>query len=101
MRREIVEVHITNLEFFRHGKPRRRLPHEGNDSRALTYFGEAFFRDALAKTGSLRAAFHAARAALEKKERASGIVPSLPQASFGRQLEARLDGPARAANTRP
>jgi hypothetical protein len=64
-----------------------------NDSRALTYFGEAFFRDALGKSGSLRGAFHTARAALEKKERASGIVPSRPQASFGRQLEARLDEP--------
>lgn len=67
-----------------------------NDSRALTYFGEAFFRDALARSGSLRAAFHSARAALEKKERAGGIVPSRPQASFGRQLEARLDDPGRA-----
>ncbi|HUQ10323.1 MAG TPA: C13 family peptidase [Steroidobacteraceae bacterium] len=69
-----------------------------NDSRALTYFGEAFFRDALARSDSLRAAFQAARAALEKKERAGGIVPSLPQASFGRQLEARLNEPARSAD---
>ncbi len=67
-----------------------------NDSRWLTYFGEAFFKDALAGTGSLRAAFTQARSALEKKERASGIVPSLPQASFGELIEARLEkrGPA-------
>jgi hypothetical protein len=62
-----------------------------NDSRWLTYFGEAFFKDALAGAGSLRAAFQQARAALEKKERAGGIVPSQPQASFGALIEARLD----------
>jgi hypothetical protein len=62
-----------------------------NDSRQFTYFGEAFFRDAMRDAGSLRAAFEAARTALAKKERASGIVPSLPQASFGALIEARLD----------
>jgi hypothetical protein len=63
-----------------------------NDSRFLTYFGEAFFRDALGGAASLRAAFETARAALEKKERASGIVPSQPQAHFGSEVEARLAG---------
>jgi hypothetical protein len=62
-----------------------------NDSRWLTYFGEAFFKDALAGTGSLRAAFQKASTALEKKERAAGIVPSLPRASFGELIEARLE----------
>ena len=71
-----------------------------NDSRFLTYFGEAFFRDALGGAGSLRQAFQTASAALDRKERASGIVPSMPQASFGAQIEARLDGAARAANHR-
>jgi hypothetical protein len=61
-----------------------------NDSRFLTYFGEAFFRDALGGATSLRAAFETARAALEKKERAGGIVPSRPQAHFGSEVEARL-----------
>jgi hypothetical protein len=63
-----------------------------NDSRALTYFGEAFFQDALNANGSLRAAFGQARVALEQKEREQGIVPSMPQAKFGSQLEARLEG---------
>lgn len=63
-----------------------------NDSRALTYFGEAFFRDALTRTESLQEAFRNARAALEKKERADGIVPSMPQANFGAAIERKLDG---------
>ena len=62
-----------------------------NDSRELTYFGEAFFRDALAGGGTLREAFETARTALEKKERDGGIVPSRPQASFGALIEARLN----------
>lgn len=71
-----------------------------NDSRFLTYFGEAFFKDALAGAGSLRQAFQAASVALDRKERAGGIVPSMPQASFGAQIEARLDDDTRAANHR-
>ena len=61
-----------------------------NDSRELTYFGEAFYRDALAGAGTLPAAFESARAALEKKERAEGILASLPRASFGAQISAHL-----------
>lgn len=62
-----------------------------NDSRWLTYFGEAFFQDAMAGTNSLRAAFDRASAALARKERASGIVPSMPRATFGALIEARLE----------
>jgi hypothetical protein len=65
-----------------------------SEHRGLTYFGEAFFRDALDKSNSLRSAFEAARTMLAQKERDAGIVPSLPQAWFGRQLEARLDDAA-------
>lgn len=68
-----------------------------NDSRRLTYFGEAFFEQALAGGGSLREAFQAARSALERKERAAGITPSLPQASFGALIEQRLGRPTRVA----
>jgi hypothetical protein len=68
-----------------------------NDSREITYFGEAFFRDALAGGGSLHAAFDTARVALERKERASGITPSLPRAAFGTQLEGRLQEARTAA----
>jgi hypothetical protein len=61
-----------------------------NDSRQLTYFGEAFYRDALSAHASLREAFTVASDALEKKERAAGIVPSRPQAHFGALLEEHL-----------
>ena len=69
-----------------------------NDSRALTYFGEAFFRDALSGAGSLREAFQLASKALERKESEAGIVPSRPQASFGTLLEAKLGETGRSAN---
>jgi hypothetical protein len=73
-----------------------------NDSRDLTYFGEAFYRDALGGVGSLPAAFESARVALEKKERAEGILASQPRASFGALVSAHLDarGSAGAAQGR-
>ena len=61
-----------------------------NDSRQITYFGEAFYRDALTGPASLRAAFEKARAVLAEKERVAGITPSLPRASFGAAIEAKL-----------
>jgi hypothetical protein len=63
-----------------------------DDKRQLTYFGEAFYRDALRDAPSLQAAFEAARAALQAKESRGGITPSLPQASFGAEIERRLTG---------
>ena len=56
----------------------------------LTYFGEAFYRDALPDAASLRAAFEAARAEITARERAEGERASHPQASFGRQMELKL-----------
>lgn len=61
-----------------------------NDSRHLTYFGEAFYRDAMNGAPSLRAAFENARVALDNKERAAGITPSRPRASFGALIEPKL-----------
>jgi hypothetical protein len=61
-----------------------------NDRRQLTYFGEAFYRDAMPAHAGLREAFTAARDALDRKERASGIVPSRPQAHFGARIEEHL-----------
>jgi hypothetical protein len=60
-----------------------------NDS-DLTYFGEAFYRDALPAAGSLRAAFDTAKAAIAARERREHVTPSDPQAYFGKALEEKL-----------
>lgn len=56
----------------------------------LTYFGEAFYRDALPGAPSLREAFEAAAKAVADRERAEGETPSNPQAYFGSEIEAKL-----------
>ena len=61
-----------------------------SDDRDLTYFGEAFYRDALPKAASLRAAFETARAEIAKREKEEKVEPSDPQAWFGPLLEAKL-----------
>jgi hypothetical protein len=61
-----------------------------SDDRELTYFGEAFYRDALPGAPDLRSAFETARAALAAREEAEGIRPSNPQAHFGAQIELKL-----------
>ena len=61
-----------------------------SSGRDLTYFGEAFYRDALPAARSLRDAFEAAKAALTARERREHITPSNPQAYFGNKLEAKL-----------
>jgi hypothetical protein len=60
------------------------------DDRDLTYFGEAFFRDALPDATSLRDAFEKAKAWIAKREQEEGVEASLPQAYFGEQLEKQL-----------
>lgn len=60
-----------------------------NDS-DLTYFGEAFYRDALPAAGSLRAAFDTAKAAIAARERREHVAASNPQAYFGKALEEKL-----------
>ena len=56
----------------------------------LTYFGEAFYRDALPAADSLRNAFESAKTAIAARERAEGETPSNPQAYFGAEIEAHL-----------
>jgi hypothetical protein len=58
--------------------------------RDFTYFGEAYFRDALALTRSFTGAFDAARDIVAKKEAAGKLEPSLPQMWAGPALAARL-----------
>lgn len=61
----------------------------GSD-RDLTYFGEAFFRDALPRAPSLKAAFDTASAALAAREKAEHETPSHPQAYYGKAMLAKL-----------
>ena len=61
-----------------------------SDDRDLTYFGEAFFRDALPPAASLREAFAQARARIAEREQQEGIEPSYPQGFFGAAIERRL-----------
>jgi hypothetical protein len=56
----------------------------------LTYFGEAFYRDALPDAPSLRRAFETAKAAILARERREHVTPSNPQAYFGPVIESKL-----------
>src|SRR5581483_3906637 len=58
-----------------------------SDDRDLTYFGEAFYREALPTASSLEQAFALAQSAIAKREAAEHITPSEPQAYFGADLE--------------
>jgi hypothetical protein len=61
-----------------------------SNDRDLTYFGEAFYRDALPAARSLREAFDAAKAAIAARERREHVDASNPEAYFGAKIEARL-----------
>lgn len=58
--------------------------------RDFTYFGEAYFRDALAKTRSFTAAFGLARDIVAAREKAERLEPSLPQMWAGPAIAAKL-----------
>jgi hypothetical protein len=62
-----------------------------SDDRDLTYFGEAFYRDALPHAKTLQDAFEQARAAIAAREREEHATPSEPQAYFGSQISAVLE----------
>ena len=59
--------------------------------RDFTYFGQAYFRDALARTRSFTEAFELARAQVAKREADEGREASLPQMWVGRAAAARLE----------
>jgi hypothetical protein len=54
--------------------------------RDFTYFGQAFFRDALAKTASFIEAFDMAKEIVTRQEVEEKLTPSLPQISVGRAI---------------
>src|SRR6202034_4679823 len=53
-----------------------------SDDRDLTYFGEAFYRDALPRAKDLQDAFALTRSGSATRERAEGVTPSDPQADL-------------------
>jgi len=58
--------------------------------REFTYFGEAYFRDALARTRSFTGAFELAKEIVAKKEADEKLTPSLPQMWVGPAIAERL-----------
>jgi hypothetical protein len=62
-----------------------------SDDRDLTYFGEAFYRDALPHAKTLQDAFEQAKAAIAVRERQEHETPSEPQAYFGIRISAALE----------
>lgn len=61
-----------------------------SNDRDLTYFGEAFYRDALPTARTLDEAFETAKAAIAARERREHDTPSNPQAYFGAEMQAKL-----------
>jgi hypothetical protein len=61
-----------------------------SDKRHLTYFGEAFYRDALPGSAQLREAFEAARQEIRWREKDEEVRASKPQAFFGPLMEEKL-----------
>jgi hypothetical protein len=70
---------------------RHRMSFGCSDDRHLTYFGEAFYRDALPTARTLRGAFEATRLAILKREKEERVTPSQPQSYFGPLMESRLE----------
>jgi hypothetical protein len=58
--------------------------------RDFTYFGQAFFRDALAKTRSFTKAFDLAKDIVTQQERSEKLTPSMPQIWVGGAIAERL-----------
>jgi hypothetical protein len=61
-----------------------------NDERELTYFGEAFYRDALPRAATLQDAFSLAKADIESREERERVRASNPQAFFGPALQKKF-----------
>lgn len=58
--------------------------------RDFTYFGQAFFRDALAKTRSFPKAFDLAKDIVTQQETSEKLTPSMPQIWVGAAIAERL-----------
>jgi hypothetical protein len=71
---------------------KRRASFGCSDTRELTYFGEAFYRDALPGSPQLRAAFDTAKRVIRQREKEEAVLASKPQAYFGPLMEEKLRG---------
>lgn len=56
----------------------------------FTYFGQAYFQEALKKTTSFVEAFEFARTAIAERERVEGLTPSEPQIYIGDAIREKL-----------
>ncbi|MEO8136264.1 MAG: C13 family peptidase [Betaproteobacteria bacterium] len=64
-----------------------------------TYFGQAFFQEALKRTSSLPQAFAIASASIARREQAEGLLASEPQIYVGEAIGRKLGGAARKTKT--
>jgi hypothetical protein len=62
-----------------------------SDDRDMTYFGEAFYRDALPDAKTLQEAFERAKAEIAAREQKEHETPSEPQAFFGSAITGVLN----------
>jgi len=62
------------------------------DGAHWTYFGEAFFDQAMRRATTLRGAFKLARTLVLRREQHNGFVPSNPQIAGGRNIDHLLKG---------
>lgn len=60
-------------------------------SSEITWFGRAFFREALRTTYSLTEAFDKARLSIARREKAQGVEPSNPQIFVGAAIREKLE----------
>jgi hypothetical protein len=71
------------------------------DDRDLTYFGEAFLRDALPGAPTLEAAFAKARGLIAAREKQEKLTPSNPQMFVGSAMRQKLAEPAAPVDEEP
>ena len=62
----------------------------------FTYFGKAFFQEALKGTDSVIEAFELAKKAISRREKAEGLPPSEPQIHVGDAIRKKLGGPSKS-----
>jgi len=63
-----------------------------SDDRELTYFGEAFYQDALPQSATLQDAFSRAKAEIASREEREHVRASNPQGFFGKAMEEKFAG---------